>query len=142
MNVNPKKKLLEGVIFKFNQNDFKGALSDIQNVIKKFPYSELSYNILGSIEMAMNELEKASEAFKKAISLKKDYYHAINNLGLVFYKKKDYDEAIFYFKKASNFDKDYTAPFLNLSAVYIDRYMLKDAQSILEKLIILNPNMH
>ena len=86
MNVNPKKKLLEGVIFKFNQNDFKGALSDIQNVIKKFPYSELSYNILGSIEMAMNELEKASEAFKKAISLKKDYYHAINNLGLVFYK--------------------------------------------------------
>ena len=114
-------------------------MSDIQNVIKKFPYSELSYNILGSIEMAMNELEKASK-HSKAISLK-DYYHAINNLGLVFYKKGLWWSNIL-FKKASNFDKDYTAPFLNLSAVYIDRYMLKDAQSILEKLIILNPNMH
>ena len=93
--------------------DFKESpCQTSQNVIKKFPYSELSYNILGSIENGHElALKKLQYSLRKKLShWKKDYYHAINNLGLVLYKKRIMDEAIFYFKKAANLpDKDYTA---------------------------------
>ena len=87
MNLEPEKKVLENIITEFNQGHFEKALNDIENIIIDFPNSALCYNILGAIQLEMKHFEKASISFKKAISLRKNYSHAINNLGLTYYKK-------------------------------------------------------
>lgn len=140
MNNDPQKILLENVISKFNQGLSNDALINIQDIIKNYPKSGIAHNILGAIYMEMNNLDKASKSFMKAISLTKNYYHAINNLGLVFFKKKDYEKAIKYFKRASYFNEKYIEPLLNLSAVYIATYKFNKAKSILKKIINLDPN--
>ena len=142
MNIEPSKKVLQEVIDKYNEGNLKQSLDEIKVLIKNYPNSALSYNIQGTIEMTLDNIDVAEKSFRKAILLKDNYFHAINNLGLIYYKKESYEQAIHCFKKASKFDKDYNDPYLNLSAVYIDTNNFEKAKSILKKVISLNTNLH
>ena len=82
MNIEPSKKVLQEVINKFNEGNLKPSLNEIRVLIKNYPNSALSYNIQGSIEMTLDNLDAAEKSFRKAILLKDNYFHAINNLGL------------------------------------------------------------
>ena len=142
MNIEPSKKLLQEVIDKFNKGNIQQAQNEIRVLIKDYPNSALSHNIQGSIEMTLDNLDAAEKSFIQATLLKDNYFHAINNLGLIYYKKESYEQAIHYFKKAAKFDKDYTDPYLNLTSVYIDTNNFEKAKSILNKIISLNTNLH
>ena len=142
MRTDPNKQSLEKIINDFNNGNTDNALSEIKEIVKNFPNSPLSHNILGSIQMTLDDFNGAQSSFEKAMYLKKDYVHAINNLGLVFYKIENFEKAIFYFKKASLLDKNYEAPLLNLSAVYTDTFRFNEAKNILNKILSLNPNKH
>ncbi len=142
MTNDPNKQLLEKIINDFNTGNTNKALIEIKKIIKDYPYSPLSYNILGSIQMTLNDFNSAKSSFREAINLKKDYEHAINNLGLVFYKIENFEKAICYFKKASLLNKNYVAPLLNLSAVYIDTLKINEAKNVLNTILTLNPNQH
>jgi|GEM_PF-5110984 SAM-dependent methyltransferase len=52
-----------------------------------------------------NDLEEAHKYFKKAVELKPDYAHAINNLGVIAWNKNDGNQAIEYIKKSYEIDK-------------------------------------
>jgi Tfp pilus assembly protein PilF len=52
------------------------------------------YNALGSVHLQLEEHEKATENFRKAVNLRKDYSEAYNNLCYVSYLTGEYREAI------------------------------------------------
>ena len=99
MRNDPNKQSLEKIINDFNNGNTDKALSEIKEIVKSFPNSPLSHNILGSIQMTLDDFNGAKSSFEKAMYLKKDYVHAINNLGLVFYKIENFEKAIFISKK-------------------------------------------
>ena len=51
MRNDPNKQSLEKIINDFNNGNTDKALYEIKEIVKSFPNSPLSHNILGSIQM-------------------------------------------------------------------------------------------
>ncbi len=74
------------------------------------PNFEHPHNCLGMVELIChNDLEKAAQHFKDALSVNPDFAEAHNNLGSVFFRRNppDYDAACDEFKAAIEIDPGY-----------------------------------
>ena len=60
----------------------------------EFPNSVNLYNIIGTTNKGLNELDKAIEAYTKAISIEPDYAEAYNNMGVTLKDQGKLDKAI------------------------------------------------
>ncbi|TAH20299.1 MAG: tetratricopeptide repeat protein [Cytophagales bacterium] len=83
------------------------AVQFFQEAIKLDPKAEKYYFDMGLSYRSMGDMDKASAAFLKAISLKPDYAEAYRILAKIAeVGKKDYPQAAVYYKKAVQYDKD------------------------------------
>ena len=65
---------------------------------------------MGNVLKGQGKLEKAIEAYNKALSLKPDYAKAYNNMGVVLKDQGKLEEAIEAYKKALLLKPDYAIP--------------------------------
>ena len=102
-------KMLVGKSFiKSRFSDYLGSEQDIIKAIKIFKklkkYNDLwgCYSALGSIQYDLKLYDKALFYYERAIeysSMSKNKLSLNNNMGLIYFKKKEYKTAISYFKK-------------------------------------------
>jgi len=110
--------------------DFKKALLEAFRAQEAKETPEV-YDIMGLAYMGLGELEKAREAFLKAISLDPNYSEAWTNLSAYYLAKGEWKKAIEACKKALS-NKYYTKPevaFTNMGKAYL---MLGDEKKAVE----------
>ena len=81
---------------------------------------------MGNALVVQNNLEKAIDLFKKAISLKPDYAEAYNNMGLALHFQDKSEEAIVAYKKSISLDPDYADAHKNLGYVLLRSGKLRE----------------
>jgi Flp pilus assembly protein TadD len=70
-------------------NDAEGAVQFLNQVLESDPKDHVAWTELGTIFFKMNSLADAEACYFKAIELKRDFYHALLNLGKLYITKKD-----------------------------------------------------
>jgi tetratricopeptide (TPR) repeat protein len=66
-------------------------------------------------------VDQARRDYERALQLRPDYPEALNNLGAIYYAKKNYGKAIKYYGKALQFDPKSAAVYSNLGTAYFAR---------------------
>lgn len=82
------------VITAMRERDFKRALARAETLQASYPDDVTVWNLLGGIHLAMNERNKAVEAFEQALRIKPDSVAATNNLGQLKAGSGDIDGAV------------------------------------------------
>lgn len=93
----------------------------------------------GNTFLQVNELEKAIECYKKAISLSPDYADAYYNLGKAYHLSKKYDEAAAAFEKAKEYNPDDVETLVLLGECYRATGKYSNAFKNFEKALALDP---
>ncbi|MBP7808897.1 MAG: tetratricopeptide repeat protein [Bacteroidia bacterium] len=106
----------------FRNNVWKNNIVFWEDVVKKYPNSEIALSSLGSEYMLKNNDTKAISCFNKAIDLNPNYLKAYYNRGLFFAKKMLLREALLDFTKAIELGR-YSKAYLSRAEVY---YNLKN----------------
>jgi tetratricopeptide (TPR) repeat protein len=138
------------------------AKADYKELLKLRPNAEVAVNNLAIIEdrerlktqpkdaglmssLALRyylkgDLARAQTLYIDAIGLNSDLRMAYNNLGLVYYKKKDFDMAVSSFKKAISKEDKAAAAFacFNMGNVFLDKGDLKKAIMFFNKSLQIN----
>jgi tetratricopeptide (TPR) repeat protein len=69
----------------------------------------------------MLQLDKAQKCYEQAIKLNPRYHEAVNNLGTIFYAKKNYRRAVSQYRKALQIAPDQASVHSNLGTAYFAR---------------------
>ena len=107
--------------FKRNQV-WKNGITFWEDVVKKYPNSEIALSSLGSEYMLKEDDTKAFDYLNRAISINPNYLKAYYNRGLLYAKNKRYEKAIKDFTKAIE-QKNYFRAYLSRAEVF---FQLKD----------------
>jgi len=86
-------------------------------------------------------LDKARKHYEKAIKIQPTYSEAINNLGTVFYAKKNYRRAIAEYKRALKLAPESASIHSNLGTGYFARKLYKEAASEYQIALNLDPDV-
>ena len=101
---------LNKIVKSYNLNSMKDTLLFANN--SKFKLPNLNnipqyHNIVGLINLRLNDLENSILDFEKAINLDPNFYSAYYNLGLLFFKTKDLKKSYSFLNKAIIIKNDY-----------------------------------
>ncbi len=104
----------------------EGRLDDAQRAFQEAltldPGSGRTWNYLGSVCFAQNDLHKALIRFKRAAELSPRDARIVNNLATVYDRLGQYANAIEHYLAAITLDRTYPVPYRNLGAVYAYRF--------------------
>jgi tetratricopeptide (TPR) repeat protein len=110
-----------------------------QDVVEKSPGKARGYNDLGNAFNRAGLLDKADEAYRKAISLDPDSYDAHNDLGISYAKSGQIDKALEEFNKAMAIKPNYARPHSNVGIIYAGMNRMDKAIEEFSKSIELDP---
>jgi tetratricopeptide (TPR) repeat protein len=88
--------------------------------------SNLDY-YLGNCRASTGEVDKAIEAYKRALTLRPNFVQAHNNLGVEFANKGRYDDAIAEYKEALALRPDFAEAHLNLGVSFDEKGQFDNA---------------
>jgi tetratricopeptide (TPR) repeat protein len=79
------------------------------------------WNKMGIAYHHLFAVDQARRDYERALQLRPDYPEALNNLGAIYYAKKNYGKAIRYYGKALQFNQKSAAVYSNLGTAYFAR---------------------
>jgi tetratricopeptide (TPR) repeat protein len=137
---NPAKAQLEEVMRLYSSGLIDESLSAVNLIIKNHPNEPILFNICGACYSEIGPIDSAINNFKKAISLKPDYYEAHYNLAVVFQKNKQIDEAFNSYEHAIAINHAYPQAHNNIGMINLNKRELDAAVKSFEWAIAYNPN--
>lgn len=132
----------------YYENDYDNAIKIYNEIINKKPDHYLSYEKLGKIEQARNNLKQAVFYFEKALSINTKNATAWNDLGNLYYDMVDYNNAIRCYKKAVEVDENFYWSYYNIGLAMTrmytkeDRKEMKEAKEWFEKALKIKPDYY
>lgn len=87
------------------------------------------------------ELDLARKNYERALKMQPAYAEAINNLGTVFYAKKNYRKAVGLYKKALHLTPNSASIYSNLGTAHFARKKYKDALEAYQQALALDPEV-
>ncbi len=87
------QKAFEKAAEAMRRERWQESRSLFETAVREYPQYDLAYNGLGMVQMQMNELGSAREAFSKAIELNRDFSAAYRNLARISFAEHKYEEA-------------------------------------------------
>tara|TARA_B100001540_G_C15729558_1_gene607008 strand:+ start:114 stop:1265 length:1152 start_codon:yes stop_codon:yes gene_type:complete len=124
----------------YKNKDFVKAQDLAKLMIKKFPYNNLSWQILSFIHLEKGKIKEAYEAISKASKIDPKDFKVLINLGLILFKLRLFDDSIATFKKVLEIDNENFSAYINLGAVYQKKNDFKNAELNYLQAIKINPN--
>ena len=79
----PPSDQLQPIINLYTQGQLQQALSEVSEMLRRFPNSAVLYNIAGSANAGLMQYDAAIERYKQALKIKPDYAEAYYNIGSV-----------------------------------------------------------
>lgn len=120
-------------------NDIQNARNGYLKVLKHDPINIDALHGLGMIYFQEKDYKNTKKTYLKLINIDKEQPLFYNNLGSVFLAEGRSIEAIKYFKKAIEVNKFYLSAYLNLCNLYLDINKKKEARTLIEQYIKLDP---
>jgi DNA-binding winged helix-turn-helix (wHTH) protein/TolB-like protein/Tfp pilus assembly protein PilF len=111
----------------FYEWDFAGAEKDIRRAIDLSPNDKDAHSMYGTYLTAMNRLDEALAARKRALEIDPVNAFTVNAVGWVYFYKRDYDEAIKWYKKAVDLDANFAIAHHDLGNAYYQKGMYAEA---------------
>jgi tetratricopeptide (TPR) repeat protein len=102
------------------------------------------WNKTGIAYHQMLQLDNALKNYQQAVRLKKDYVEAINNIGTVYYARKNYRRSITYYQRALKIaphEARSASIYNNLGTALFARKQYKDATEALQTALALDPDV-
>ena len=124
---------LNGLTNLYAQGLYQEALTQASQLQKQFPNSINLYNIIGATNQQLGKLQKAINAYTKALAIKPDYAQAYNNTGVTLQHMGKLEKATVAYKKAISIKPDYAEAYNNMGAVLQEQGKLKDAMMAYSK---------
>ncbi|MGH2415638.1 MAG: tetratricopeptide repeat protein, partial [Microcystaceae cyanobacterium] len=87
-------ELHQRVIEKFEKNDFQGALSDLNEILRLAPNDAEAYGRRGLIYYYLGDYSEALENYNKALEINPNYFKAYLNRGILYVEQKNYQAAL------------------------------------------------
>ena len=103
--------------------------------------SAVIQNKIGIAYHQMLQTEIAKRYYERAMKLNPQYPEAINNLGTIFYSKKNYSRAIKLYRKALKLAPDSASVYSNLGTAFFARKDYKRAAESYQKALSLDPDV-
>ena len=138
--VGPPQQVIDKLINLYKQGQLSDVVDQSQVLTKEYPDTFLLWNILGISASQIGMLDKAIEAFKKALLLKPDYTEVYNNLGNALREKGKLDQAINAYKKALLLNPDYHDAYYNLGNVLREQGKFDESIEAFKKTLLLKPD--
>ena len=129
---------------KFNENNFRAAISSFERALILHPKKVEAENNIGLAWRELNDLKKAEAAFQTAIEWQGDTpvdAQPFLNLGTLLADQSRTEQAIPYLLKADALSPENPTVHEELSHVYAAQQNLSKAQNELEKAVALAPNV-
>jgi len=101
-------------------------------------------NKMGIAYHQMLQLDSALKCYQQAVRLKKDYLEAINNIGTVYYARKDFRRSITYYRRALKLAPQEARSgsiYSNLGTAYFSRKQYKEAATAFQTALTLDPDV-
>ena len=133
-------KVTNKLVNLYNQGKFLCVVEEAQVLLKQFPKTFVIWNILGSSAVQVGMLDKAINAFQKALSLNPNNSAIYSNMGVAFREKGMLNEAIEAFDKAIAINPNNTEAYYNKGIATQEQGNLEEAIIAYYKAILLKPN--
>ena len=127
------------VMSDLNTNNFIKAEQLLKKVLPKNNTAEFNY-ILGNIFKIQNKDDEAIGAYKKSLSINKNFSEAYNNLANVQKKNEIFDEALLNYENAIKTNENNIEAYYNLANLYKSLKNYDESIKNYKKVIKLNPN--
>lgn len=105
------------------------------------PDSAVLANKIGIAFHQLLLLDLAKKNYERSIKLDPHYPEAINNLGTIYYSRRNYRKAIGYYKRALKYSPPAASIYSNLGAAYFARKDYKRATENYEQALKLDPDV-
>lgn len=108
------------------------------------PKDPVLLNKTGIAYHQMMQLDNARKSYEQAIKVKPDYMEALNNLGTVFYAKKNYRRAISWYEKALKIAPEEgkaASIYMNLGTAYFARKKYDKATESYQTALSIDPDV-
>ncbi len=136
----PPQEHLQSLIDFYTKVQYQEALAQASQLLKDFPNSINLYNIIGAANQSLGKLEKAIEAYTKAISIKPDSAEVHNNIGNALQEQGKIDEAIKAYTKVLSIKPDSAAAYNNMGNALKEQGKLEEAIKAYTKAIYIKPD--
>ena len=137
---NPGVWFAEGALNLRNERP-RAAQKLLQQGLKLEPNNPGAYFDLGNAQIKLKELGPALRSFEKASSLRKDFWEAVNNQGLVLYEQNRSRDSIARLRKAVDLSSGEAEPSLALAAaLYADGDTSTDVVTMAIQALIKQPD--
>ena len=110
----PPSDQLQPIINLYTQGQLQQALSEVSEMLRRFPNSAVLYNIAGSANAGLMQYDAAIERYKQALKIKPDYAEAYYNIGSVLQSSGDRKGSIDSYQKALKIKPDYAEAHNNM----------------------------
>ena len=129
---------------KISLGDYAGAEQSLNKALELSPNSPQAESLLGWALMLQDKFDDALLNFQKVLVREPQNALARVNVGYICLKKRIFGEAIEHLSRAIRLANDGKATLyahFYLGLVYLERDMFEDAQTFLQKAIVLGPNL-
>ena len=124
--------------------DYVGAEEALGKALQLAPNDPQAESLLGWAQMLQEKYDDALLQFQKVLMREPSNALARINVGYICLKKRIFGEAIEHLSRAIRLDTDRKATLyahFYLGLVYLERDMFEDAQTFLQKTLVLGPNL-
>ena len=136
----PPQEQLQSLINLLGQGQFQKALDYTSVLLKQFSNSVTLHNIQGVANIGLGKLDRATENFKQAISLKPDYVDPYSNMGVALQEQGKLEEAIEAYNKAIAIKPDHANAYYNIGNAFKGQGKLEEAIEAYNKAIAIKPD--
>ena len=136
---NPAENQIQHLIKLYNQSKLGEVFEQTSTLIKQYNNSLVLWSLLGVSAAQIGKLDKAVDAFKKALSIQPNNADAYYNLGNVLHKQGKLEEAVEAYKKLISIKPDNAEAYLNIGNVLHEQGKLEEAVSNYNKAISIKP---
>ena len=136
----PTSEQLQPIINLYTQGNLLQALSDVKEMLKKFPNSAALYNIAGASSAGLMQYDAAIDSYKQATQINPHYAEVYNNMGTALKSKGDLEGAIDSYKQATKINPSYADAYNNMGIALNDKGDLDAAIESYKQTIQINPS--
>ncbi len=136
----PNPNIRKSILFLYNNGQTEEVLEKIEGLLLHFPESTFLWNVRGASYRQIGNLDKAEDAYRKAIKSNPNFIDALNNLGAVLKEKGDLLGAKEVLNRAIGKDPKFPEALNNLGNVLSDLGDYKAAETAYEKALGLKPD--
>ncbi len=120
----------------------RGQYMDAIKAYREVPSKSASlWNRMGIAWQHLFATDEALEDYQRALRMKPNYPEAINNLGTIYYEKKNYKKAEKLYHRALKFTPQSAALYNNMGAAYFAQGKLRQGAAALQKAFAIDPGV-